>query len=117
MIPEKLLTYTKTIFEYSHSTVYIKDKNCHYQYMNNNGLKQLQLQEQDILCMPDSSLPFGKYADFIIAMITTQWKKLFTFNWMIALLKMAKKYLPYLINYRLKMRMEKPMASLALPNL
>ncbi|HAT9652939.1 TPA: helix-turn-helix transcriptional regulator, partial [Legionella pneumophila subsp. pneumophila] len=24
MIPEKLLTYTKTIFEYSHSTVYIK---------------------------------------------------------------------------------------------
>ncbi|HAT9069023.1 TPA: helix-turn-helix transcriptional regulator, partial [Legionella pneumophila] len=26
MIPEKLLTYTKTIFEYSHSTVYIKDK-------------------------------------------------------------------------------------------
>ncbi|HAU1753301.1 helix-turn-helix transcriptional regulator, partial [Legionella pneumophila serogroup 1] len=23
MIPEKLLTYTKTIFEYSHSTVYI----------------------------------------------------------------------------------------------
>ncbi|KTD06554.1 transcriptional regulator-like protein [Legionella gratiana] len=64
MIPKKLLTYTKTIFEYSHSTVYIKDKNCHYQYMNNNGLKRLQLQEQEILCMPDKVLPFGKYADF-----------------------------------------------------
>ncbi|HAT9574479.1 TPA: helix-turn-helix transcriptional regulator, partial [Legionella pneumophila subsp. pneumophila] len=58
MIPEKLLTYTKTIFEYSHSTVYIKDKNFHYQYMNNRGLKQLQLQEKDIMGMPDKALPF-----------------------------------------------------------
>lgn len=64
MIPVKLLTYTKAIFEYSHSNVYIKDKNCHYQYMNNIGLNRLQLQEQDILCMPDEVLPFGKYADF-----------------------------------------------------
>ncbi|KTD55576.1 transcriptional regulator-like protein [Legionella santicrucis] len=64
MIPEKLLTYTKTIFEYSHSTVYIKDKNCHYQYMNNNGLKRLQLQEKDILCMSAKALPFRMYADF-----------------------------------------------------
>ncbi|HAT9011086.1 TPA: PAS domain-containing protein, partial [Legionella pneumophila subsp. pneumophila] len=62
--PEKLLTYTKTIFEYSHSTVYIKDKNFHYQYMNNRGLKQLQLQEKDIMGMPDKALPFGKYAHF-----------------------------------------------------
>lgn len=63
MISPELLAHLRKIFEYSHSSVSIKDSNLRYQYMNNVGLTKLELDEDEILNHLDKETHLYPYAD------------------------------------------------------
>ncbi|NNM58649.1 MAG: PAS domain-containing protein [Legionellales bacterium] len=64
MIPQSLILQMKNIFEFSPNAVYIKDQDFRFLYINQAGLNDLNLREDEVIHLSDSEMYYSQYAEY-----------------------------------------------------